>query len=128
MSYKPNSKEIEAVVALPAPKRMEYFIGKVTDWEELWSSGDESGWTLMADDSGREVVPVWPAQEYASLCCTGSDTPKKILLADWLAKWIPGTRADGRKIAVFPVPSSQGIVMTPDELEQALTDALQDYE
>ena len=32
MSYIVNDKEMAAVLALPAPKRYQYFIGKVTDW------------------------------------------------------------------------------------------------
>lgn len=115
-----------------ADDRIEYFIGRVTDWQEVWSVGTESGWALMAVDGGREAVPLWPAQAYASSFCVKDwhdRQPKRIGLDDLLMKWIPGMRADERLVAVFPTPTeSKGVVVSPDELERRLRDALRAYE
>ncbi len=127
MSYRVNPKEFEAVLALPDEARFSYFVGKVTDFGQIWSVWDESGWALLADDSGSEFVPVWPAEAFAAAHCTADwaeRRPRKIDLSDWMDKWIPGLRRDGRKIAVFPAPRGKGAVVDP---EAALREALAAY-
>jgi len=129
--YVVHPKELTTVVKLPPDRRMAYFLGKVADWRELWSVGNESGWSMMATDEGREAVPLWPAAEFASQFCAGDwqdRRAKSIGLDDFLAKWIPGMQGDGRMAAVFPVTGNKGMVISPEELEQRLKDALQAYE
>jgi hypothetical protein len=131
MSYQVNPKEFSAVTGLPADKRMAYFVGKVADWEEAWSVGNESGWALMALDDGREAVPLWPAEMFASSFCVKDWSDRKaksIGLDDLMTKWIPGMRGDSRLVAVFPTIGHKGIVISPDELEQRLRDALAAYD
>jgi hypothetical protein len=131
MIYQVNDKELESVLALPAPKRYQYFIGKITDWQELWSVANADGWVLMRDNEGNELVPVWPAQRFASACCVEdwtTNAPKRIALSDWLSKWTPGMSADGRRTAVFPTPNDQGIVRTAEDLKRDIDLALEAYE
>jgi len=131
VSYSVNDKEFAAVCALPGPRRYDYFIGKVTDWEEVWSVGEGDGWALMGSDDGQEVVPVWPAAAYAQACCVDEwkdCVPKAILLAEWMEKWIPGMVADKKKVAVFPLPQGKGIVVKPSDLKLDLDEALHVYE
>src|SRR5262245_61179777 len=129
--YKVHDKELEAVQRLPASGRYQYFLGKVTDWQELWSVADDRGWVLMADEAGTELVPVWPAERFASLCCRDQwkdHRAKAIPLAAWLEKWIPGMTADGRKVAVFPLPNDRGIIRSAEELREDIEDALGAYD
>ncbi|MHB1425947.1 MAG: DUF2750 domain-containing protein [Gemmataceae bacterium] len=131
MSYKVKQKELEAIQRLPAPQRYQYFLGKVADWEEIWSVGTEDDWALMGDDSGNELVPVWPAEAFASLCCVedwADKLPKAISLNDWMTKWIPGMMKDYRMIAVFPLPSHRGIVVNPERMKTDLEFALSAYD
>jgi len=131
LSYSVNEKEFGAVCALPAPRRYDYFIGKVTDWEEVWSVGEGTGWSLLSGADGLEVVPVWPAAAYAQACCVDewkNCTPKAIPLAQWMEKWIPGMEADKKTVAVFPLPHGKGIVVKPSDLKLDLDEALRAYE
>jgi hypothetical protein len=105
MSYKVNDKELESVLKLPGPKRYQYFISKITDWKELWSIGDNDEWALVGDDSGNELVPVWPAERYAAVFCVGQwqgQQPQRLFIDHWLDKWVPGLIRDGRKVVIFP--------------------------
>src|SRR5881628_2624617 len=102
MSWTPNQKEIEAVLALEGPKRYAYWIKKVADQEELWSLWHENGWCLAADAAGNQLVPVWPHSKYAELCAEGPWTgyaPKSIPVDTWLSSWIPGMERDRRLVA-----------------------------
>jgi hypothetical protein len=123
MSYEVGDQELRSMVSLPAINRMQYFLAKVADWEELWSVTDCGGWSLMATDDGAAAVPVWPARVYASINCVGDwrdREPANIPLDDWMTKWTPGTEADGKVAAVFPLPDGKGVVIRPKDLEQHL--------
>jgi uncharacterized protein DUF2750 len=55
-----NDKEFAAVLALPAPRRYEYFVKKVADRDTMWSLRDRDGWVTTADDDGNLHLPFWP--------------------------------------------------------------------
>ena len=131
MSYQVNPVEFARVTALSPSARMSYFIGKVADWEEVWSTAKEHGWSLMATDNGEEVFPLWPANAFASAYCVNdwSDhVPRSIALDEFLSKWLPGMHSESRRIAIFPISENKGIVVTADELKAFLTEALEVYE
>ena len=131
MSYNVNEHEYTAVTKLGAQGRYEYFVNKITDWEEIWSISDKSGWVLMQDDNGNELVPVWPAERFAKACCIGEWSefkPKSIPLDAWVDRWIPGITKDKRKCAVFPLNTDQGIVVSTDKLKADIEEALSSYE
>jgi len=70
-----------------------------------------------------EVVPVWPAFEYAKLCATDdwcAAKPTRIDVHEFLESWIPDIIKDKRKIAVFPTPGGQGAMVEPERLKNDL--------
>lgn len=130
MAWLLRKKEIEAVLALDGPGRYGYCIKKIADEGRLWSLAGGTGWVLMGDGDG-ELVPIWPHEQFASLCANGSFAhcePKPIEIAVWLERWIPGTARDGRRIAIFPTPEGNGVVVSPERLEADLRNELSNYE
>ncbi len=131
MPWTLRDQEFESVSNLPASARYTYFVKKAADTEQVWSLKSPSGWVLAATDSGRESVPVWPHERYASACALGpweGCTPAPISLADWLTKWIPGMSKDGRLVAIFQVPQGQGATIEPARLATDLAEELKNYE
>jgi hypothetical protein len=130
MSWTPTEKEIQSLISLPGEKRYEYLIKKVADQQEIWSLWQD-GWALACDDTGHELVPVWPHSKYAELCATGQWTgyvAKKIDLTAWLERWISGIEKDKRLVAVFPTLSDKGMAVEPRRLESDLREELSQYE
>lgn len=130
MDWSPNENEIESVLALPSPKRYSYWIKKVVDEERIWSLWQNGGWAMAADDSGREVVPVWPHPKFCELCLEGawkSFEPRSISLGLWLSRWLPGIEEDRRMVGVFPIPLDKGIVVEAARVRNDLNDELQHY-
>jgi hypothetical protein len=125
-----HDKEFSALLGLPAPDRYAVFVSRVADWEEVWSLRTADGWCLMANDDGVELIPVWPHQRFADACADAQKQEKAatISLEDWLNKWLPGMMGDGRHIAVFPVPSGKGIVVSPERLKADLLAECEQYE
>ena len=131
MSWKVNQKEFNALIVLEPPKRYAYFIKKAIDFEEIWSLKNRDGWVLMGDDEGHQIIPVWPHSRYASACAVEewADTKAELIsLDDWMQKWLPGIEKDERLIAIFPVPSNKGIVVSPKRLKTDLEAELSLYE
>lgn len=126
-----NDKELSAVISLTASERYSYLVKKVADAERLWSLGDASGWVLMSDDQGKELVPVWPHERYAEACATGTwagAVPQPIELLKWMENWLPGLVRDGRQVAAFPTPENKGMVVSPSQMKDDLEEELLNYE
>lgn len=120
MTWKPNRKEIEAVLQLAATERYEHFIKRVADTEELMAlRAPGGGWTMVGTSDG-ECLPVWPHGVYAERCGPalaepGAD-PKAIPLDAFLKRWVPGLTKDGIKVAVFPNTDGKGVIVEPQRL------------
>jgi hypothetical protein len=128
---KVNDKELAAVSALSGPKRYAYLVGNVADWEEIWALRGAAGFILVAGPDEKELVPVWPHRSFAeawSAANGGEHQAVAISLNDWLQKWTPGLKNDNRGVAVFPVPSGQGVIVTPDRLHEDLVSECSQYE
>ena len=84
----------------------------------------------MADDSGLEVVPLRPHEQFATACAAddGEEQAASISLDDLLNKWLPGMLKDGRQVAVFSVPSGEGAIVSPSRLRADLLAKCEDYE
>ncbi len=129
MTRHPTEKEMAAVLRLAAAERYKHLIKKVADQEVIWSLWSE-GWALMGDDSGRQVMPIWPHAPYASACAKGDwhgYESRQINLYDWMERWLPGLKDDHRLVAVFPLPDGKAVTVEPDDLLRDLEEELQRY-
>ncbi len=126
-----SQKQLEAVIALPAPKRYSHFIKLVADNEQVWGLYC-NGWALAATDEGNQAVfPVWPAREYAELCqaSTWSEcAPKSIDIYEFIDTVIPELREDGIKIYIFYLPNNCGVIPEYQQLLEDLNSELARYE
>lgn len=112
-----SPQERATVTALDGPKRYEYFVKKVVDWETVWSLWD-AGWVAASDDSGVGLLPLWPAKEYA----------EQLALDDWSAAEAREIRIEncfellrrieenGMKVAVFMTRGDKGVVRSSADL------------
>lgn len=114
---------------LPAPKRYEYFIKKVVDFEEVWGAYC-NGWVIADDGNGNVVIPFWPKEQFVQLCAQGvwqGYTARSIPLEDFLSKWLPGMQKDSRKPAIFYTADDRGIVVEIERLLQDINEEMQKY-
>ena len=130
MTYKLRQKERDALLNTPDSARYKYSIGRIADWQEVWSLHGSTGWVLAGSPESGESIPVWPHRDFAQIFAVGewnATTPKGIGLADWLDKWIPGLMRDGRSVTVFPVAIStglHGIKVSPERFRDDLSEEL----
>lgn len=131
MTWTINDKEIESVLHLDAPNRYLYCVKKIADEQRLWSLKSNAGWALGTNDTGDELIPIWPHEAFASLCADGpwqGCSPQAISIDEWLSRWIPGIERDGRLIAVFPTAQNVGVAVKAAEFVTHLQSELAKYE
>ena len=124
-----DDKQIDAVLDLSGPERVQHFAKIVADREEAWGLYDD-GWASSATDEGTTAFPLWPAREYAQLCGVeewGTYSPRAIALGDLMDGLIPMLMEQSAAIAVFQTPHGQGVTMTPDEVHAMLASELERY-
>ena len=130
MSWNVNDAEFNAVLALDTAMRYSYFIGHVTDWEEVWGLRNEAGWALVGNDDGVEAIAVWPHERYASAYATGElqdCQPASISLNDWMETWLPNMAKDGTHVAAFVLPGGKGPIISAEVHLTDLTDECEKY-
>lgn len=124
-----NDKQIDAVLDLSGPERVQHFAKVVADQEEVWGLYDD-GWASSATDEGTTAFPLWPARDYAQLCGVeewGTYAPRPIALDDLMDELLPMLREQGAAVAVFQTPQGRGVTMTPDEVHEMLASELERF-
>jgi len=126
-----NTKKIENVIGLPMEERYNYFIRKVAEFEEVWGLYHEDGWAVLSDKDNRTILPFWPEEDFALLCCFEqwkNYTPKLISLDDFINKWLKGMKNDNRFANIFYVQETKiGNIVTPDILIEDLNEEIKNY-
>jgi hypothetical protein len=125
-----NTHKIQNVINLNVEQRYDYFIRKVAEYEEVWGLY-ENGWALLSDKDKRIIIPFWPEEDFALLCCTeqwANYQPKMISLDDFVNKWLPGMHSDNRYANIFYTPATKiGTVVEPNVLLENLKEEMENY-
>lgn len=130
MSYRLGEKEHAAISALRPERRTEHLVKRVADWEEIWGLKSASGWVTARTEANGDAFPVWPHADYAQACATdewAGSSAESIPLAHFMSAWMAGLTIDGVSVAVFPTPSSGGVVMEPGVFKALLERELENY-
>ena len=134
MTKEINDAEFRGVTSLDAAGRYSHFVRQISDFEEVWGLRTPSGWVLMGDDDGRQVIPVWPHRRYAQAFISDAWADAEAVpidLREWLQRWLPGMTRDGHRVAVFPIVNEtgqRGTVVAPEKLQRDLEQELGQYE
>lgn len=118
-----NDQERRQVLAMPARERYGLFLQITVDWEEAWGLHSPEGWVLSSGEDGRDVLPLWPHPGFAEACAHGSwegASPAAVPLDELLDDLLPLLEEDGIRVAVFPSPQGEGVLVDPAELGRDL--------
>lgn len=121
--------KIKNVLNLSSEEKYNYFISKVTDFEEIWGLYKD-GWALLGKGTEKLVFPFWPEKEFASLNVFNEWNgyePKIIKLDDFLEKWIPGLISDNIEISIFYHTDSNDILVSAEKLAKDIKLELEQY-
>ena len=125
MERERSQERLQAVLRLSSTRRYAYFLQRVVESGEVWGL-DGEGWALALDDAGRDVLPLWPAPEFAALCATrlwSGFQPRAIRLQELLEHVLPQLEEEGMPVGIFFTPEGQGHPLSARELIDALNSA-----
>ena len=108
-----NAKH-EVAAFLKGTDRYIHFIKEVATSGVVWLIGDENGVGTYGDREGSIFIPVFPHEGSAVSGCVGLFSrffPISVNLQDWAREWLPDLDNAGYLIAVYPTPSSNGVVV-----------------
>ena len=128
MTYKLDEKQYAAAVNKDDSQRFEYFLRKVANFEKIWSLSDNEGWVELSDEDGQVCLPIWPHPDFAAAWATDewkNCRPQAIQLDIWMERWTEGLIKDDTMLAIFPVDDGEGLILSPQELHDALLMELQ---
>jgi hypothetical protein len=122
MEREASHERMQAVLRLPAARRYAYFLQRVVESGQVWGLEAE-GWALALDDDGRDVLPLWPAPEFAAICANRlweGFQPRSIPLTQLMDSVLPQLAEEGIPVGIFFTPEGQGHPMSARELLEAL--------
>jgi Protein of unknown function (DUF2750) len=118
-----NDREFESVVALPAPRRYEYFIKRAASHGSLWGLHGDDGWVIAEGEDGSKYFAVWPHPRFAEACAGGpwaDEQPRAIDVDEWVEAWTPKLIEDDLRVAVFQTVEDVGTGVSPERLKSDL--------
>lgn len=130
--FSPNQKQINNVLELSLQRKYLYFIGKVADWEEVWTFCDVDELVTIKDNQHRLLFPVWPAKAYVERNLEGKwshFTSKRLDLTHFMAEMLPDMHDANMTIAIMMDPQCETYVITQAKhLLQDLIEECKQYE
>jgi len=84
MHFPPTAEQQAAFATLSKQERIDYFLTRTMEAEEVWVHADEQGW-LMREEGEKSILPVWPYENIARANIAGSDvTPQATSLEHFI--------------------------------------------
>ncbi|RCS52979.1 DUF2750 domain-containing protein [Bremerella cremea] len=118
-----STGKFTSAVDLSGPDRVQLFIRKVKESQELWGLYVD-GWAEEADGDGKKGLVVWPDEQHARLCAKdkwGQHSPKSIKLSSFKDRWVDKLVRMRLKVAVFPTPFDGPVFIEPTTLRSELS-------
>ena len=117
----PNELEIAALLAANGAQRYAYFLRRACASGKVWGLHSD-GWAILGEGN-RRLLPLWPDEAFAEhfrQADLAAYAPRSIELSGFLDQWLPGMKAKGMEVAIFPVGSGDSVFVVLDELEANL--------
>ncbi len=125
-SHEPAEQEVEGVRSAGDEQRYDYFVGKASDFGEVWSLRRGEDWASLTDDAGTRLFPVWPARAFAASSLTGdwSDSEPFAMEVHRFLEFCRFLKDEGDKVALTPAPGRTYLEVDPESLADDLRTAL----
>lgn len=117
MTDKRHEWALQNAMDLESFPRYAYTVNRIREAGLIWLLNSEDGWVLGADPEERQVIPVWPSCELASIHATqdwNHAYPESLTLDRWLSSATPKIKAAGIIVGVFPVPPRRWVPSEPE--------------
>ena len=118
MRFAPYAAEAAAMASLSDGERLEYFVTRAVETEEVWGLGADAGWVLR-EEAETTALPVWPYRSLAADCATG-DWDDQVPGAVSLERFVDGILRmlieQEIQVEIMPNPDAAGFLVHPHRL------------
>lgn len=126
MRYTPTDTELNMLQTASLDERFMYAITRMVECEEVWSLGDEDGWTVHELD-GSNVIPIWPYQALAENYAVNNKAdllPQSTSLEQFIYSLLEQCTAAEIELDILPSNSYPGKRLTAAALYDVLHNML----
>ncbi|TXS95642.1 DUF2750 domain-containing protein [Parahaliea maris] len=118
MRHAPYQKEVESAAAMSEAARLEYFLTRVFEAEEVWGLDDGCEW-IVEERDGQQLMPLWPYEQFAQAAAQfgwKDCLPAAESLEDFLYNTLPGLIAEDYMLNIMATPGVDGCFVSPQRL------------
>jgi len=122
MHYAPTLNELSLLEGISPPERLNYFLTRAMEAEEVWVLGNESGW-VMSEQDDQAALPIWPYNVLAEDCAQGdwqANAPDSVSLEHFVYNLLPQLSEREIHIEIMPSNTQKGLVFEASALLEIL--------
>jgi hypothetical protein len=117
MRYAPTQQELQEIGSMSAPLRLQYFLTRVMEAEEVWGLADRYGW-VMREDGDNTILSIWPYRQCADACIVEPDLHAHATSLDHFVERILQTLIDEDiQLEILPGRDTCGALLSAVELQ-----------
>lgn len=130
MHFTPTPSEVSDLSDMGAPERLQYFLSRTIETEEVWGLSDAAGWILREADE-QAILQVWP---YAQLACDYASAhdetyqPDATSLEHFVHNLLGNMMEQEIGIEILPVKQQAGIIIAAGNLHELFSGMLESGE
>lgn len=120
MQFKPTYNESISLSGMDETERMQYFLTRSIETEEIWALSDSQGWILREQDN-KTILQLWPYQQLANEYANAhqeSYFPSATSLDHLVHSLLSHLIEQDIKVELMPVKQSSGIYITAQKLNE----------
>jgi len=117
MRFEPYEVEYESVGSMSDTDRLDYFLLRAFETEDIWALRQGREW-LVREHDGKMLMPLWPYKRYASEAALDiwmDGRPDAMSLEFFVDEYLAGLEGDVL-LDVMPRGDQPGCVITPRQL------------
>jgi hypothetical protein len=121
MQHAPTENEKKHLAGMTATQRIEYFLTRTMESEEVWGLTDDDGW-LLRDRDGKTVLQIWPYRQFVEECIELEDQrPGSVSLEHFVDSILETLLAQDIVIELWPDRERTGTLLTATEMQDMFT-------
>jgi hypothetical protein len=130
MRYSPLESELAMFDTLSATERLHYATTRMVECEEVWSLGDENGWSIH-DMDDKQFISIWPYHQLAVEHCNGGPetaAPQSTSLEHFVYGVLDMCQENDIWLEIFPRLDKPGYRISSSALYEILNGMLENNE
>jgi len=106
MRYEPTSSELLYLDSMGGEERLDYFITRTMESEEVWRLCDIDGWVTREKD-GVAIMPLWPYRGLAEAAASPGEAADAVSLEHFVYHELAALQAEGIRVEAFPASEGE---------------------